>query len=227
MVRQRLATKRRSPRKLDATNRQEILRLLKLNGELSVLQLCNLRKLTHTAIRRQLSALQQEGLVAYRIEETGIGRPVHMFHLTESSTSCFPSDYAGVATNLIDTVLASTGHRGVLDFLHAANDHLIQKLQSDLKDLSFEQRIEGLCAYFRNSGYMSEWQRLPDGNYFLYHQNCAIYNLASKYRQFCLLELHLIQTVLGVRITRQQYIFKDQPICGYVVHVAGEAEKTD
>lgn len=215
----------RAPRSLSETSKNEILRLLKLNGELSVAQLCHLRQVTHTAIRRQLSALQRDGLISQRAEETRAGRPVYMFRLSEKSAGCFPSDYEGLATNLIDTVLSSSGHRGVLEFLHTANDHLIDSLLVQMKELSFEQRVGYLCDYFCDAGYMSEWKRLPDGDFFLFHQNCAIYNLAAKYRQFCLLELHLIQTVLCARITRQQYIFKDQHICGYVIR-ATESESS-
>lgn len=212
--------KKRSARKVDETSRNEILRLLKLNGELSVFQLCIARKVTHTAIRRQLSALEQEGLVTHSLEETGIGRPIHKFKLTAESARSFPTDYEGVASSLVDTVLASSGHRGVLDFLHSANDRAIHSLRSRLQILPLEQRVDELCKHFRNAGYMSEWHQLPDNNFFLFHQNCAIYNLAAKYRQFCLLELHLIQTVLGVKVTRQQYMFKGQSTCGYLIHAA-------
>ena len=211
-------TPKRSPRQIDETSRSEILRLLKLNGELSVAQLCNLRNVTHTAVRRHLSTLQREGIVTHRIEETDIGRPVHMFRLTAKSQSFFPNDYEGVALNLLDTVCGASGHRGVLDFLNSANDRLIQDLGEQLHARPLEERIEGLCKYFRDAGYMSEWNRLPDGHYFLFHQNCAIYNLAAKYRQFCLLELHLIQNVLNTKVSRKQYIFKDQPVCGYLVY---------
>jgi predicted ArsR family transcriptional regulator len=216
--RTRTRTRTRTPRQVAETSRSEIMRLLKLNGELSVAHLCKLRKVTHTAVRRHLSSLLKEGIVTYRIEETDIGRPVHMFRLTAKSQSSFPDDYEGVALNLLDTICADSGHRGVLDFLNTANDRLIRDLRARLHTRPLEERVEGLCKYFRDAGYMSEWNRLPDGNFFLVHKNCAIYNLAAKYRQFCLLELHLIQNVLNTKISRQQYIFKDQSVCGYLIH---------
>jgi predicted ArsR family transcriptional regulator len=65
---------------------------------------------------------------------------------------------------------------------------------------------------------MTEWQKLPDGNYFIFQQHCAIHHLATQYRQLCVLEPKLMETLLGLKVTREKFMLKDDPICGYVVH---------
>jgi len=39
-------------------------------------------------------------------------------------------------------------------------------------------RVEEIARYYTENGYMTEWRALAQGNFFLYHQNCAVYKLA-------------------------------------------------
>jgi len=118
---------------------------------------------------------------------------------------------------LLDTVFAQSGHVGVMNLLRLNNDRLITLLMPRFVNKNLAQRVEEMALYYAEHGYMSEWKELSDGNFFLYHQNCALYNLAVRYRQLCILEPRLIEYLLGVKITRQQYILKNQPICGYLI----------
>jgi predicted ArsR family transcriptional regulator len=77
--------------------------------------------------------------------------------------------------------------------------------------------VQAIAYHFADHGYMTDFRELREGRFFLYHQNCAIYNLATKYRQLCFMELKLIEALSGAKVTRQQYIFKNQPICGYLI----------
>lgn len=106
-----------------------------------------------------------------------------------------------------------------MDFLKANNDRTIAQLQPQFADKPLKEKVQALATYFTDNGYMSDWMILPNGNYFLYNQHCAVYNLAVQYRQFCILEPRLIETLLGHKIFREQYLLKDQPVCGYVIDV--------
>jgi predicted ArsR family transcriptional regulator len=44
-----------------------------------------------------------------------------------------------------------------------------------------------------------------------------VHDLALQYRQLCVLEPKLMEYLLGVKVTRQQYILRNDPVCGYVV----------
>ncbi len=208
-----LIAKRRS----GESARQAVLRILKLRGEMTAAQLCTAMKITDTAVRRQLSSLQNEGLITYTTHQHGPGRPIYKYHLTEASSQEFPSGYENLSASLLDTVFATSGHVGVMNLLRYNNDQLVSVLMPRFVNKNLAQRVEELALYFVENGYMTEWKSLPDGNLFLYHQNCAIYKLAVRYRQLCILEPRLIEFLLGVKVSRQQYILKNQPVCGYFV----------
>jgi hypothetical protein len=54
-----------------------------------------------------------------------------------------------------------------------------------------------------------------------------VHDLANQYRQLCVLEPRLMENLLGMKVTRQQYILKNDPVCGYIVHVDSALPKPD
>jgi len=197
--------------------REAILRILKLRGEMTTAEFCKAMKVTYTAVRRQLSSLLQDGLITSRQHQHGAGRPVYKYRLTEIASAHFPSGYENLAAGLLDNVFDTSGHTGVMEVLRTNNDRLINMLLPRFVGKNLAQRVEEIALYFADNGYMTKWTALSDGNFFLYHQNCAVYKLAVRYRQLCILEPRLIEYLLGVKVSRQQYILKDQPICGYLI----------
>jgi predicted ArsR family transcriptional regulator len=201
----------------DESVREGLLRVLKLRGEASIVDLCKAVGVTHSAVRRQLSSLQKAGLIVCRLHQESVGRPSYIYRLSEAASDHFPSGYENMSAYLLDTIFSQSGHPGVMELLRLNNNRLFETLWPRFADKKLAQRVEELAAYFTDNGYMSGWKALPDGNFFLYHQNCAIYKLAVRYRQLCIVEPRLMEGLLGVKVTRQQYILKDQPICGYLV----------
>jgi predicted ArsR family transcriptional regulator len=203
--------------KHDESPSEAILRNLKLRGEMTVEELCKTLKLTQTAVRRQLLSLKRQELIISRLHQNGKGRPSYKYKLTEKAALVFPSGYERLVGDLLDNIFENSGHKGVMDFLRANNERIISELRPSFHNIDLRKRVAIICKYFVDGGYMTDWKQLPDGNFFIFHQNCAILNMAIKYRQFCILEPRLIESLLGVKISRQQYILKNQPICGYLV----------
>jgi len=198
--------------------RDSALRILKVRNEMSIAEMMRALKLTQTAVRRHLEKLARDGLVECTSRPAPKGRPLNVYRLTEKATTqYFPTGYEALAGQLLDTIFDTAGHKGVFDFLVEMNAKILQEVLPLLRDQPLEQRVLFLVDYYRSRGYMTDFRRLPKGRYFLYHRHCAIYNLANKFRQFCFIELKLIQAVCGTKVTRRQYIFKNQPLCGYLI----------
>lgn len=200
------------------TAREAVLRVLKLRGELSASELAKSMNITYTALRRHLSQLQHEGLISSKqIHHGSAGRPVNFYRLTLEATDKFPGGYEQMAGNLLDTLFEEGGHIRVMDFLRENNSRLVSQLKPRFEGKNLGEKVEELADYFSENGYMTRFAKLKEGDFFLYHQNCAIYKLAVRYRQLCILEPRLMEDLLGVKVIRQQYILKDHPVCGYFV----------
>lgn len=191
---------------------------IKRHGEMTVAELCDVLKITSMAVRRHLIGLQNEGLVDCRIVKQTRGRPTYRYKLTEKASKLFPSGVEALASDILEVVADLHGPEAVIDLLKARNDKLQKRLIEETSGLSLEEKVKAVADFFSTNGYMSEWQRLPDGNFILYQRHCAVHNLASQYRQLCGLEPKLIENVLGVKVSRQQYLLNNDPVCSYLVH---------
>lgn len=200
---------------------QAVLFWLKRRSEMTVADLCKVLEVTSMAVRRHLSGLSQEGLIECRLVKQSRGRPTYKYRLSPKAESLFPSAINSFAFELLDAVYDLKGHQGVLELLELRDEALLKKLGPQFEQLSLEARIEQAVRIFSENGYMTEYNKLDDGNYFIFQQHCAVHNLASKYRQICALESRLLEKLLGVKTERKQYIMKDDPVCGYLVY-AGE-----
>jgi len=200
---------------------QEVLLLqLKKNVEMTVSELCAALGITEMAVRRHLSSLQAEGLIESKSVKQTRGRPMYRYRLAEKASSLFPSGFQALASDFLDLVKEERGHKGVMEFLSQRNDRMAERLKVRMADKSLPDRVAEVAKIFTEDGYMTEWEKLPDGNYLIYQRNCALHDLANQYRQICVLEPKLIETLLGAKVTRQQYMLKNDPVCGYIVQSA-------
>ena len=197
---------------------EALLLYLRRDGELTVSQLCEVLGVTSMAVRRHLTALQKDGLVESRLEKKSRGRPTFKFKLTGKSESLFPSGFQNLAVDLLDLVFEQSGHKGVMDLLTRRNARLADRLRPRVADKTLDERVEEVSKIFSENGYMTDWKKLDDGNFIIYQQHCAVQELASQYRQLCVLEPRLMEDLLGVKISRTKYMLKDDPACAYLVH---------
>ena len=197
---------------------QAVLFHLKRRGELTVADLCEVLGITSMAVRRHLISLQKEALVECRLEKQSRGRPTYKYRLTAKAESLFPSALNNLAFELLEAVFEARGHAGVMELLKLRQEALVRKYSPGMQQLGLEERVIGVCKIFSDNGYMTEWSQLADGEFLIYQKHCAVHELASQYRQICGLETQLIEQLLGVKVSRQQYILNNDPVCGYLVH---------
>lgn len=195
-----------------------ILLYLKKEGEMTVQSLCELLSITAMAVRRHLQVLQNDGLVESRMERQSRGRPTYKYRLTSKAESLFPSGFQTLAMDLLDAVYETSGHKGIMDLLKARNRKRMGRLRERVENKDLRSRVEEVSKIFSEDGYMTEWEELPDGNFFIYQRHCALHDVANQYRQVCALEPQLMESLLDVKVTREKYMLKDDPVCGYLVH---------
>ncbi len=207
--------------KLDSVphSTQEALLLhLKKQGEMTVAQLSHLLGITEMAVRRHLTHLQSEHLVESRLVKQVRGRPNYFYRLGKQADSLFPSGSANMARDLLQLVQEESGHQGVTNLLKKRNQLLVKKLKDRLSGKDLAGRVAEVSAFFSSEGYMTDWQKLPDGSFVMYQRNCALHELASEFRQICALEPKLIEELLGTKVSRKQHILNNDLVCGYLIN---------
>ncbi len=196
---------------------EAVLVFIKRMGEVTVADLCKELGITSMAVRRHIAALQKDGLVDSRIVRQSRGRPTYHYKLTEKAEGLFPTGFQNLAVDLLDVVYEQSGDTGVMDLLSRRNDKMADRFKSRVTAKDMKGRVAEVAKIFSENGYMTEWETLPDGNFIIFQRHCAVHDLALQYQQLCVLEPQLMENLLGVKVTRQQYILKNDPVCGYVV----------
>lgn len=203
----------------DNTNTQDsIVLFIKKNKEVTVAELCDYLKITSMAVRRHLNVLQGDALIDAELVRHGRGRPFYKYRLTSKAENLFPSGFQNLAMDLLDAVYEQSGHQGVLELLTIRNKKRLASLTPRIESKTLPERVREVTKIFSEDGYMTEWEELPDGNFFIFQRHCAVHDVAQKYRQVCGLEPLLMESLLGVKVTREKYMLKDDPVCGYLVH---------
>ncbi len=148
----------------------------------------------------------------------------YKFRLTQKSESLFPSGFQNLAIDLLDIVFEESGHKGVMELLSRRNDKLAKRLRTRVENLPIAERVKEVSKIFSENGYMTEFKELDDGNFVVFQRHCAVHDLANQYRQLCVLEPRLMENLLGVKVTREKYMLKNDPVCAYLIH-ADQASK--
>ena len=84
--------------------RDLILRALKTSGGTTVLGLANQVEVSPVTIRHHLSSLQADGLVEATVERRSVGRPHHVFQLTDAGEEVFPRQYLSLTKRLLEQI---------------------------------------------------------------------------------------------------------------------------
>ena len=81
--------------------RRALLKALKTHGESRADELAERLGVTVSAVRQHLTGLQADGLVEFREQRGGRGRPRHVYRLSDAGEALFPRSYGELTTELL------------------------------------------------------------------------------------------------------------------------------
>lgn len=202
----------------DADSRGQILYLLKSRGPQPVRSLVARLGLTAMGIRQHLARLEEEGLVAFEVQNQGPGRPARVWRLTEEAQSRFPATYADLTLDLLQHTRAALGREGLAKVLEARTQSQINAYRQRMpRGATLGRRVAALARLRAEEGYMAESKRHSDGSFTLVENHCPICAAARICQGLCENEIHLFQQALGpgIHIERSEHILDGERRCAY------------
>lgn len=190
--------------------RPAVLDLLKLHGPLNAPALAKLRRVNVTAVRQQLAALVRERLVARRVVRRGIGRPTHVYALTEKAEALFPQGYGPLALSLLRQIRETDGDRKIEALLARRTREAAKLYAERLKGKSTAEKWSELARIRAEEGYMAAPAR---GG--LAEHHCPIAAIAREFPQVCRAEKRLFEKVLGAPLERLEHLASGGRACVY------------
>lgn len=207
--------------------RSNLLRLMKTSGETTAEGLAGELSLTVAAVRQQLATLQEEGLVAYRDERSGRGRPRRWYCLTPAAETFFPKRYGQLANQLLGFV--EEADPGLVD--EAFQRRAVQRqvrAESRLEGLDFDATVTELAAILDEDGYLARAEKVSEGFWRIAELNCAILDVARQHGSACATELEFIRSVLpGASVQRVSHLLSGGRSCEYEIRLVPTPDHHD
>jgi len=175
---------------------------------------------SRTGVLQQLHALETAGLVSRRAIRHGVGRPRHVYDVTDAAQDLFPTNYDGLASGLLAAIRAIGGEALVDDVFEErrrrTSDRVRQRLAERLPvDAPLVDRARELAVIQDEQGYLAEAVIGADGVIRLVERNCAIHHVAADNAAACQAELDLFREVLGADVQRETHIAAGDRCCTY------------
>jgi predicted ArsR family transcriptional regulator len=212
--------------------RQAVLVALRRIGPASPDALASELGISRGAALSELRTLETVGLVVRGVERHGVGRPRHRYDLTDAAQSLLPSNYAGLATGLLDALL-TVSDASVVAALFAVRRERQAALIRDrfakrgLELAPLSERVCELAVIQDEQGYLCDCSTVGGppveavGPIRLREANCAIYDVAQGHPEACAAELDLFREVLGAEVVRESHIAAGDRTCTYRIDPIG------
>ncbi len=195
--------------------RQQILDLLRRNGQMTANELSEALGIGAVGIRQHLALLERDNLVYTSGVRRGIGRPSHLYALTSAAETLFPRRYDRLAMDALTFVEAQGGQPALDQLFSTRRQQMMNQYAPRLAGKNQAEQVAELATILSEQGYMCEWQQLDDGSFLLIEHNCPVDCVARDYRQACAHEVILYQELLGGVVSQEETISAGANCCRY------------
>jgi len=203
--------------KTEQSSRQRIINYLKKSEWMSVADLSEKVGITPMAVRQHLQSLERQGLIHNIIKKTGIGRPVHLYGLTERAENIFPKTYGKFINEVFQSIEDLDGSKKIDDIFRVRKEKAFAERSSVLSELPDQgAKVRTMAEMLNQRGYMVELEDV-DGGYRLKQFNCPVVEVAQKYNEACKYELELYKELLGPGVHRDECISHGDSSCSYYI----------
>jgi len=181
---------------------------------------------SRTSVLQQLRALEAAGLACHATVKHGVGRPRHVYDLTPIAQGLFPTNYDGLASDMLAAIHAVGGQSLVGEVFEARRSAVATRVRQRLADRlpeggSLFERARELAVIQDEAGYLCRATVDADGTTVrLTEHNCAIHRIAMGQPSACVAELEMFADVLGADVVRETHIVAGDRCCSYRISEA-------
>lgn len=182
-------------------------------------------KISPQATRKHLNDLEKEGLIEHDTIQKKIGRPQHIYYLSEKGKNHFPHRYQEFAVSFLDTLTETLGENQLNQVFQKQWERKVAKYSQHLQNKNLKERIAKLVEIRQEEGYMAELflldeKRAEIPKFFISEHNCAIKEVADSYPEVCGHELEMFAALFpNCKVERTNWIKNGEHRCGYLIQV--------
>ena len=198
------------------TTRERVLSLIITAGPINAATLAESLNLTPAAVRRHMTALFDEGLIAEHelpvLIDRGRGRPAKSYVATRDGQQALQSAYSDVARAALDFM---RDRGGLEDFIGAHEERLERSLMGAVdRAAPLPERVEALSEALAEMGYATSVRPGPGGfTLQLCQGHCPVQEVAQAAPEWCDAETRAFSRVLDVHVQRLSTLAQGAHVC--------------
>ena len=200
-------------------SREQILGFLHQHRQATVKELAKLLGLTPTGVRQHLTLLERDGMVEAHDLRGRVGRPAHVYSLSDRAEAIFPKNYAMLTNLLLEEVRTMAGAEALQQLLRRVSARMADRYAERVAGKSLPERVETTASILRELG--SEVEVQENGEDCLIRQcTCPYPQVAKRHSAVCALEVDFVQRMTGTDARLVGSLLRGDPACAYRIRPA-------
>ncbi len=200
------------------STRQEILEILKEEGQATVEDLAERLELTPMTIRHHLNVLQAQNLVvASKVRRSKkVGRPRLVYTLTDAADDLFPQSYGQLARYLVSEVKDTMGEEEADAIFRRVAVRMAEDGPRLDESQSFEAQLAQVVDFMEGLGFISRWEKTDEG-FIMTNINCPYRIVTRSHDEVCLMDTEILSNLLGVVPQRISSMHEGDSACSFLL----------
>lgn len=196
---------------------RQIIEHLQRHGTATVKEMEALLGVTTTAVRQHINTLTAEGYIRRQSVHNGVGRPHHVYAMTDKAQELFGCHCDDLALTLLQEVFNIEGPARAQMLLDRVGNRLAQRYAGSVRGLGLQQRVAEMAGALEERGVLTDNIVQADGSIILTAYNCPYHELAQQHREICDMDEKMMRSVLGSEVTLSACIMDGHSRCSFVV----------
>lgn len=198
--------------------RDKILRTLLARTHCTINDLSQAVEISPISVRHHINSLQADGLVEFKEERHGVGRPRQVYYLTEAGLEQFPTHYVRLTMRLLEQLKETMPQAMIGKIFSQMAEDLARETaaNANMQNLSFTERLELVQQILQREGFEIEWEQ-KGTEYHIRDISCPYYFIGQNHPEICTVGQVLISTILSAPVSQTRCILNGDAHCTYVV----------
>jgi len=146
----------------------------------------------------------------------GVGRPRHLFFLTETGLDSAPTRYYRLANRLLDEIKVSMPEEQVQSLLDGVANSMADAYAVQLDGLPLEQKLDRLVSLLSEEGFDASLEDL-DEKVIIRELSCPYYRIGLQHPEVCNVDQAFIATALDLPVERVSCLLGGDSHCTFAV----------
>lgn len=200
--------------------REIILKTLRTRGSCTVKDLADAAGISPVSVRHHLSSLLADDLIESEEVRHGVGRPRHVFSLTEDGYELFPTRYYRLTNRLLGELKEVLSDSSVESLLSGVAESMAEDYGSQLEGLPLQQRLTRLVELLNEEGFNADIER-QDDDIILRELSCPYFHVGQSHPEVCMIDQSFIARALSLPVERVRCLLDGDAHCAFIIPIEG------